>query len=328
VTEAPDIFPHIWMDRAAYAIADLRPPWAARIERTRRHWVYRVRRGECDFETLAGPPQAFRLETDDIVGVTNELPHAFRGSRSTPVPKAPRPFDFRPAGAPESDVPTSLLAGWVPTEVEPLISLFPSVFHVKADGSANSRRLLGILDLVELEIVPKEREAGSTSVLRRLSKLVVVELLRSEMRRVTVGEEPAWISGLADPLVSRVVANLHATPGERWTVEAMCKIAGLSRSALDERFHAVFGQPPKRYLLELRMRRAAVALAAARLSIPEIAASIGYESEAAFHRAFHRTVGVTPGVYRDAVLGRGGEVSGAAPEPERRRARPPRASVR
>ena len=83
----------------------------------------------------------------------------------------------------------------------------------------------------------------------------------------------------------------------------MCRVAGLSRSALDDRFGAVFGQAPKHYLVELRMRRVATAIAAGRQTIGEIASRIGYESEAAFNRAFHRTIGVTPGAYRSVVHG-------------------------
>jgi AraC-like DNA-binding protein len=310
--DAPDIFPYIWMDHAAYAIADLDPPWAVRIEATRRHWIYRVRRGACAFESLRGAPQATRLERNDIIGITNDLPHAFRDSRNTSIPKKPRGFEFRPPGATESDDATSLLVGWVPHGVEPLISLFPSVFYVKADGSIHSQRLLRILDLAELEIVAEPRALGSPSVLRRLSEVLVVELLRFSTERMSGGDVPAWVSGLADPLVSRVAASLHSAPGNRWTVEAMCRIGGLSRSALEDRFRAVFGQPPKRYLLELRMRRAATAIAEGRQTIGEIASSIGYESQAAFNRAFHRAVGVTPGAYRSVVHGEGETISTGA----------------
>jgi AraC-like DNA-binding protein len=311
-SEAQDIFPYIWMDQAAYAIADLNPPWAVRIEGARRHWIYRVRRGSCVFESLRGEPQTAHLEKDDIIGVTNDLPHTFRAPPNVAIPKLPRGFEFRTAGAPESDAATSILIGWVPYGIEPLITLFPSVFNVKADGSIHSQRLLRLLDLAELEIVAEPRSPGSPSVLRRLSEIVVVELLRfttARMARDDRGDVPAWISGLADPLVSRVAANLHSAPGDRWTVDAMCRVAGLSRSALDSRFRAVFGQAPKRYLLELRMRRAATALVEGRRTIGEIASWSGYESEAAFNRAFHRAIGVTPGAYRSVVYGEGKAVS-------------------
>jgi AraC-like DNA-binding protein len=305
-SEARDIFPYIWMDQAAYAIADLNPPWAVRIEATRRHWIYRIRRGSCAFESFRREQQTFHLEADDIIGVTNDLPHTFRAPPNISIPKMPRGFEFRTSGATESDAATSMLIGWVPHGIEPLITLFPSVFYVKADGSIHSQRLLRILDLAELEIINEPRPPGSPSVLRRLSEVLVVELLRfttEQMGGDGKGDVPAWISGLADPLVSRVAANLHAAPGDRWTVEAMCRIAGLSRSALDDRFRAVFGQAPKHYLLELRMRRATTALAAGRQTIGEIASRIGYESEAAFNRAFHRAIGVTPGAYRSVVRG-------------------------
>jgi AraC-like DNA-binding protein len=304
--DAQEIFPYIWMDQAAYAIADLKPVWAVRVEAVRRHWIYRIRRGSCVFESLRGEPQTAHLEKDDIIGVTNDLPHTFRAPPNTSIPKKPRGFELRPPGAPESDAATSILIGWVPYGIEPLITLFPSVFNVKADGSIHSQRLLRLLDLAELEIVAEPRAPGSASVLRRLSEVVVVELLRFTTDRMSgndKGDVPAWISGLADPLVSRVAANLHSAPGDHWTVEAMCRVAGLSRSALDSRFRAVFGQAPKRYLLELRMRRAATALAAGRQTIGEIASWSGYESEAAFNRAFHRAIGVTPGAYRSVVYG-------------------------
>jgi AraC-like DNA-binding protein len=77
----------------------------------------------------------------------------------------------------------------------------------------------------------------------------------------------------------------------------MSRVAGLSKSALDRHFRSVLGQSPKRYLLALRMRMAAAALAEGRQSINEIAASIGYDSGRAFHRAFRRTLGLTPGGY-------------------------------
>jgi AraC-like DNA-binding protein len=305
-SDTPDIFPHLWMDQAAYAIADVSPPWAVRIEATGRHWIYRIRRGSCAFESLRGEQLTIPLEKDDIVGVTNDLPHTFRAPPNKAIPRKVRGFDYRISGATESDAATSLLIGWVPIGVEPLITLFPSVFYVKADGAIHSERLLRLLDLAELEVITEPRPPGSPSVLRRLSEVLVVELLRftTEQMRSDSGQDvPAWLSGLADPLVSRVAANLHSAPGDRWTVEAMCRIAGLSRSALDMRFRAVFGQAPKHYLLELRMRRAATALAAGRQTIGEIASWIGYESEAAFNRAFHRTIGVTPGAYRSVVYG-------------------------
>jgi AraC-like DNA-binding protein len=308
-SDAQDIFPYIWMDQAAFAIADLSASWAVRIEATRRHWIYRVRRGSCVFASARGEQQIFHLEADDIVGVTNDLPHTFRAPANLAIPKAPRDFEFRTRGAPESDAATSMLVGWVPYGIEPLITLFPSVFYVKADDSIHSRRLLRILDLAELEIIDEPRPAGSPSVLRRLSELLVVELLRFTTARMSIdgkGDVPAWISGLADPLVSRVAAKLHSAPGDRWTVEAMCRIAGLSRSALDDRFRAVFGQAPKHYLLELRMRRAATAIAAGRQTIGDIASRIGYESEAAFNRAFHRAIGMTPGAYRNVVQSEAG----------------------
>ena len=83
----------------------------------------------------------------------------------------------------------------------------------------------------------------------------------------------------------------------------MCRAAGLSRSALDRRFRAVLGQSAKSYLFRLRMQRAAAALGEGRKSIAEIAGSVGYESEVAFHRAFRRAFGLSPGAYARQLSG-------------------------
>jgi|SRR5208337_1334554 len=287
-TDAPDIFPYIWIDQAAYAIADLRPPWAVRVEATRRHWIYRVRRGSCTFEPLRRAPRATRLERNDIVGITNELPHAFRDPLNTSIPKNPRVFEFRPPGAPESDDATSILVGSVPFAVEPLISLFPSVFCVKADGSIHSQRLLRILGLAELEIDAERHASGSPSVLRRLSRVLVAELLRFATERMSGGDVPTGSpasptrSSLASPLICtrrraiagqwRRCAALPDSADQRSRIGSVRCSAGL-RSATTSNF---------------AMGRAATAIAGGRQMIGEVASSIGCESEGAFNRAFHR----------------------------------------
>ncbi len=241
-SEGQDIFPYIWMDQAAYAIADLNPPWAVRIEGVRRHWIYRVRRGACVFESLRGEPQTTHLEKDDIIGVTNDLPHTFRAPPNTSIPKSARGFEFRPPGAPESDAVTSILIGWVPYGIEPLITLFPSVFNVKADGSIHSQRLLRLLDLAELEIISEPRAPGSPSVLRRLSEVVVVELLRFTTDRMSGedrGDVPAWIS-VTGP--SRRCAALPGSAGQRSTT-ASARSSGRRQSATSWNFACVAPLP-------------------------------------------------------------------------------------
>jgi AraC-like DNA-binding protein len=160
------------------------------------------------------------------------------------------------------------------------------------------------------EISDGAPQAGSGAVIDRLGDLVLIELLRVETRRINQAS-PVWLNGVVDSVVARVITHFHAEPARHWTWESMSRVAGLSKSALDRHFRSVLGQSPKRYLLSLRMRMAASALAEGRQSINEIAESIGYDSGPAFHRAFRRTLGLTPGGYTRLL--EGGSRSRAGP---------------
>lgn len=144
--------------------------------------------------------------------------------------------------------------------------------------------------------------AGTENVLARLSELVFVETIRRHIE--TLPEtETGWLAGLRDPLVGRALAALHGAPTEAWTVERLAREAGLSRSVLAERFAALVGRPPMQYLALWRMQLAGRLLADG-APVAEAAATVGYESEAAFSRAFKKMVGCAPGLWRRTSGGR------------------------
>jgi AraC-like DNA-binding protein len=105
---------------------------------------------------------------------------------------------------------------------------------------------------------------------------------------------------MRDPGVGRALALLHQRPGDAWTLEGLGDEAGLSRSVLHERFVHFIGQPPMQYLAQWRMQVAAARLRDTDAKLIEIGLDVGYESEAAFSRAFRRVVGVAPGAWRRA----------------------------
>jgi AraC-like DNA-binding protein len=107
---------------------------------------------------------------------------------------------------------------------------------------------------------------------------------------------------LRDPVIGRALALLHERPSEPWTVEALAQHAGVSRSGLAERFAALVGQPPMQYLARWRMQLAAGMLAAEQAKVSAVALQVGYDSEAAFSRAFKALVGVTPAAWRKRAL--------------------------
>jgi len=111
-------------------------------------------------------------------------------------------------------------------------------------------------------------------------------------------EQLGWLAGARDPVVGKSMAILHNRVEHPWTIAELAKEVGLSRSSLVERFTRYLGEPPISYLTRWRLQLGARALAASPRSVAEIAAEVGYESEAAFNRAFKRQFDVPPARYR------------------------------
>jgi AraC-like DNA-binding protein len=124
-----------------------------------------------------------------------------------------------------------------------------------------------------------------------------VEALRRYIESLPA-EQTGWLAGVRDRFVGRALALIHARPAHAWTVEELGREVGLSRSALAERFATVLGQPPAQYLTRWRLQLAAHKLRAGEGSVARIAEEVGYESEAAFNRAFKREIGAPPAAWR------------------------------
>jgi AraC-like DNA-binding protein len=142
---------------------------------------------------------------------------------------------------------------------------------------------------------------GATSLLAKLSELLFVEAMRRYAENAT---EPAqgWLAAVRDTHVGKALALMHAQPEHDWTVEELAHACALSRSALAERFTALLGESPIRYLARWRLALAAQALRGGNDTIARLAERSGYESEAAFTRAFKREFGVPPAQWRRARL--------------------------
>lgn len=138
---------------------------------------------------------------------------------------------------------------------------------------------------------------GAAAVSDRLAELLFVEALRGCLESLPP-EQRGWLAGLRDPLVGKSITLLHERPGEAWTVAGLARAVNASRTVLAERFAALVGVPPMQYLTQWRILLAAHLLRHERLSLGRIAEQVGYESEAAFSRAFKRRYGAPPGEWR------------------------------
>jgi len=143
----------------------------------------------------------------------------------------------------------------------------------------------------------KTPRPGGMTVLAKLSELLFVEAIRHYAETLP-SEQTGWFAGLRDRFVGRALALLHGDPNFAWTVDELAKQVGLSRSALADRFGELLGQPPMQYLTQWRLSLAAQELLSGQRSVAQIAHDVGYDSEAAFNRAFKRVFGVPPATWR------------------------------
>lgn len=175
----------------------------------------------------------------------------------------------------------------------PLLTALPRVIHLAAPKAAT-----GWLGTLLRMAIKESRSArpGSENVLARLSELMFVETIRQFLETLPAAET-GWLAGVRDPVVGRALAALHGAPRDAWSVEGLARLVGLSRSVFAERFTAMVGQPPMQYLAMWRMQLASRLLADGG-QVAAVAAAVGYESEAAFSRAFKKLVGHTPGRWR------------------------------
>jgi AraC-like DNA-binding protein len=142
-----------------------------------------------------------------------------------------------------------------------------------------------------------ESNAGSSLVVGKLSEVLFVEALRSYINSLPAGQT-GWLAGLRDPNLAKSLALLHRDPSKPWSVDKLAKEVGLSRTRLAERFRHFLGVSPIAYLTDWRMRIAAEALEKTDKSVVEVAIEAGYNSEAAFNRAFKRTYNSPPAQFR------------------------------
>jgi transcriptional regulator GlxA family with amidase domain len=140
---------------------------------------------------------------------------------------------------------------------------------------------------------------GADTVLTRMAELMFIELLRRYLDDLPPGQT-GWLAGLRDELVGRVLTLLHARPAHPWTLPDLAREVASSRSAIAKRFTELVGQPPMQYLAQWRMQVAANLLTQGSAKVAAVGAQVGYDSEAAFSRAFKKSTGLAPGAWREA----------------------------
>ena len=208
----------------------------------------------------------------------------------------PRPWKVTDGGDGQDRL--KLFCGFLGCDIRPfnpLIAALPPQIHCSSGDAACKERLSHFYRMAVAE--SNGQRMGGESVLAKLSELLFIELVRMHLESLP-GDQAGWLAGLRDRHVGQALALLHAQPAKPWTLEDLSAEVGLSRSALAERFTGFVGVPPIQYLAKWRMQIASGLLTSGQANIARIAVDVGYDSEAAFSRAFKKIVGMPPAAWR------------------------------
>ena len=275
----------------------LAPPWGMKIDSRGQVVLHVVAAGSCWVRATSTTPR--RLLQGDLVVLPHGDGHELADERDTPAEALESVLARRraPAGAPA----TTLVCGIYSLDgqiARPMLRALPKVVLLPAERIRVHPELGAILSLLIGEV--ERPEPGAELLLRHLFESLFVYLVRAWLAET--GDAPAgWLSALRDVPITRALSEMHARPGKEWSVEALARVAGLSRAAFARRFAEALGEPPLTYLGRWRMGLAARLLVESDATLAEVAARVGYDSEFAFSRAFKRIRGVAPSVFRQAA---------------------------
>jgi AraC-like DNA-binding protein len=191
----------------------------------------------------------------------------------------------------------------------PLLDVLPPVLRVGIGTGKVAELVNALLKIGVCE--SSGSRPGARSALAKVSELLFVEAMRRYVEGMPAGGR-GWLAGLRDQHVGRALAAMHAEPERPWTVRELARCVALSRSALAARFSQFVGEPPIQYLMRWRLALAAQSLRQGADPIGRVAERSGYESEAAFSRAFKREFGMPPAAWRKEAGRRAEAIAPAA----------------
>lgn len=262
--------------------------------------------GKCWAMLPDDPAGAIDLSAGDILVVPQGEAHIMGSARDLqPVPAAALLADKVEASAGEvmtlvhggGGEQTQIVCGFLAVQEvmkNPLLAALPRLFKVDMRGSS-AGWLESSLHFAEQEAAGAR--PGGATVLSKLSELLFVEAIRRYVDSIPE-DRKGWLGGLRDRFVARALGLMHERPSHPWTVEELANRIGMSRSALAQRFTDLLGMPPMQYLAQWRLQLAAQQLRSGNQSLAAIAEQVGYDSEAAFNRAFKREFGSPPATWR------------------------------
>lgn len=301
-----DVLETVRVGAACYGRVEAAAPWGICVEADEEYAKFHVvLSGECWLE-VAGH-DAIHLHGGDLVALPHGSAHALRdapGSEARPL----RDLLSVGSGKCQASISTggdgisaTLVTGSFHFEDRrnnPLLSVLPPVIVLPGEMSRSVHWLEPTLKFIACEAA--SGRPGSQTVVSRLADVLFIQIVRGYLASLPPGAS-GWLGALGDAQIGSALGLIHQNPELDWTVQSLAARVAMSRSAFASRFARLVGEPPLAYVTRWRMQKAAGLLRQSSATLADIAERVGYDSEAAFSKAFKRAVGSAPGAYRRAA---------------------------
>jgi AraC-like DNA-binding protein len=310
-----DVFAAMRVQSALYARLETTAPWGIQFKAGQSARFGMVVRGGC-WLSVDGVAEPVALTAGDCYVIVRGSTYMLR---DTPRSATQNCFDVIGSSRVGNVIdvggggaPATVITGWFVFDelgARPLMELMPLLLHARID---QNRTQLLQSTLQQLAMETASPGLGSGVVVSRLADILFIEAIRSHVASPG-GADVGWLSALSDRRLAPALRAMHQETAKDWTVEQLAAKAGMSRSAFAAHFKERVRQSPLEYLTRWRMFRAGALLRQGEQTVGQVAFAVGYETEAAFSKAFKRINGMTPGSYRSVNGKDGAERSPANP---------------
>ncbi len=291
------------MSGTFYCRSELTAPWATELPPFEDSLIFHVvTAGQCVLEVHGAEPCVLR--PGDLALVPHGAGHRISSDVGVPAAKLfdlPREmvsnrYEILRYG--QGGAATTIICALVRFDhpaARQLVRLLPALIRVDTWKTPEMEWVQSTLRFIVAEA--QQLHAGGETVITRLADILVIQAVRAWMARDPAAQT-GWLGALRDKQIGRAIALIHRKPADGWTVASLAHAVGMSRSAFAARFTQLVGEPAMRYAVRWKMHSAMAQLQETEVSLGELSSRLGYESEAAFSRAFKRIVGTSPGAAR------------------------------
>ncbi len=301
-----DVLETVRVGAACYGRVEAAAPWGFGVEADEEDAKFHVvLSGECWLEVERQEP--VHLRGGDLVALPHGHAHALRDVPSSPI-RPLRELFTGSSGKCQASInvggegaSATLVTGSFHFEDRrnnPLLSVLPPLIVLPGEMSHNVHWLEPTLKFIACEAA--SGRPGSQTVVSRLADVLFIQIVRGYLASLPPGAS-GWLGALGDAQIGSALGLIHQSPELDWTVQSLAARVAMSRSAFASRFARLVGEPPLAYVTRWRMQKAAGLLRQSSATLADIAERVGYDSEAAFSKAFKRAVGSAPGAYRRAA---------------------------